>query len=125
MPKPPYPAASAEPLVLADLEELAAHPERLSWEPFRPGIGAHWIRRSEDGGLASALLRYAPGTSLARHRHTGVEHIFVLAGEQRDEQGRHAKGTLLMNPPGSAHSVSSPTGCIVLVIWEKPVVFDS
>ena len=32
-------------------------------------------------------------------------------------------GTLIINPPGTQHSVVSEAGCIVLAIYEKPVEF--
>ena len=33
--------------------------------------------------------------------------------------------TLVINPPGSRHRVVSDDGCLVLVIWEQPVVFET
>ncbi len=57
------------------------------------------------------------------HRHTGYEHIFVLTGSQRDENGTAPAGTLTVNPPGTQHSLVSEAGCIVLAIYEKPVRF--
>ena len=35
----------------------------------------------------------------------------------------HLAGTLVINPPGSAHQVKSPEGCVVLVHWQLPVEF--
>jgi anti-sigma factor ChrR (cupin superfamily) len=113
-----------EQFFLPDLHALAAHPERLTWSPMRPGIEIHRLYQHGDDGPAAALLRYQPGTTLARHRHTGFEHIFVLAGSQRDERGHYQAGAMVVNPPGSAHDVSSPEGCIVLVLWERPVSFE-
>jgi anti-sigma factor ChrR (cupin superfamily) len=110
-----------ERLVIPDLAALAAHPERLSWRPHRPGVEIHWLYESGGG---AAFLRYEPGASLPRHRHPGHEHIFVLAGSQEDERGRYGAGALVINPPGSAHSVRSPEGCLVLVVWERAVIFE-
>jgi len=45
----------------------------------------------------------------------------VLRGSQRDERGLYGAGTLVVNEPGSTHQVTSDDGCIVLVIWQKPV----
>ena len=44
-----------------------------------------------------------------------------FAGSQEDERGRYRAGALVVNPPGSAHNVSSDEGCIVLALWERPV----
>src|SRR4051812_31775066 len=105
-------------LVVSDLPAIAANAERLTWKQHGPGIEIHSLYESGPRGPAAALLRYQPGAALPRHVHPGFEHIFVLAGEQQDERGRYAAGAMVINPPGSAHSVTSPTGCLVLVIWE-------
>ena len=57
------------------------------------------------------------------HEHTGWEHIFVLSGSQVDENARAETGMLIINPPGTSHSILSENGCIVLAIYEKPVKF--
>jgi anti-sigma factor ChrR (cupin superfamily) len=111
-------------LVVANLQALAAEPERLDWKPLRPGIEMHRLYQHGDEGPAAAFLRYQPGATLPRHRHTGLEHIFVLRGSQQDERGIYRAGAFVVNPPGSAHNVTSPEGCIVLVLWEKPVSFE-
>ena len=106
-----------------DLE--AALSEEISWLPFRAGIEIHHLYGQMGMGRAAALLRYAPGASLPNHRHSGFEQIFVLEGSQIDERGRYGKGTVVVNPPGSQHTVTSPEGCIVFVTWELPVEFGS
>jgi len=90
----------------------------LPFEPFRDGVEIHHIRK---GAPALAILRYAPGATVPRHLHTGLETILVLDGTQCDEQGSYPPGTLVVNPEGSIHSVWSDTGCAVLIQWERPV----
>jgi anti-sigma factor ChrR (cupin superfamily) len=53
----------------------------------------------------------------------GYEHILVLSGAQVDENSKSETGTLIVNPPGTRHSVLTEGGCIVLAIYEKPVQF--
>jgi len=96
----------------------------IAWLPFRTGIEIHHLYGELGVGRAAALLRYAPGASLPTHRHGGFEQILVLQGSQVDERGSYGKGTLVVNPPGSQHAVSSPEGCIVFVTWDMPVQFD-
>ena len=62
---------------------------------------------------------------MPEHYHAGYEHIIVLSGSQSDHQGMHAAGTLVINEPDSQHTIVSESGCIVLIIWEKPVVIQS
>ncbi len=97
-------------------------PTELDWVPLRPGVDAAWIYREENGG-AAAYLRYQPGAEVPLHRHPAPEHIFVLDGEQEDERGRYPAGSVVINPAGTRHSVRSPKGCLVLVIWGKQVEF--
>ena len=109
-------------LVINDIFTLAAHPEQLEWQAFREGVEIYPIYKY-GLGCSAALLRYAPGASVPAHAHMGYEHILVLSGEQRDEHQRYPKGTLVVSPPGTSHSISSQRGCVVLAIWEKPVKF--
>jgi anti-sigma factor ChrR (cupin superfamily) len=93
------------------------------FEPFRPGVEISPLYRHEASGASAAVLRYAPGASVPEHVHEGYEHVFVLDGEQRDHRGSYPAGTLVVNPPGTRHTVSSPQGCIALLIWQHPVRF--
>jgi len=90
----------------------------LDFAPFREGVEICELCRGEP---AVALLRYAPGASVPRHLHTGLETIFVLDGEQSDERGDYPTGSLVLNPEGSTHYVWSKTGCVVLIQWDRPV----
>lgn len=92
--------------------------QAMAFEPFRAGVEICHLRRSDP---ALAILRYAPGAAVPRHRHTGLETILVLDGIQCDERGSYSQGSLVMNPEGSEHSVWSDTGCAVLIQWERPV----
>ena len=94
-----------------------------SWECFQPGVEISKLYSIPDG-MASAFLRFAAGAKLPRHCHVGHEHIFVLQGSQQDENGVHRAGSMLLHPPGTCHTVSSPEGCLVLAIWGKPVKFQ-
>jgi anti-sigma factor ChrR (cupin superfamily) len=111
------------PRALPGLVQQAATPGAVAWQAFRAGVDIATLYQAEDGHSA-ALLRYQPGASVPRHRHVGYEHILVLSGSQQDERGVYQAGTLVVNPPGSSHAVSSGPGCIVLAIWERPVAFE-
>ncbi len=75
----------ALPLALDELRALALSP-KLVWRHFAPGVQIHrlWGAPHTRSG---ALLRYAPGSKVPRHRHEGTEKIYVLIGKQRDERG--------------------------------------
>jgi anti-sigma factor ChrR (cupin superfamily) len=96
--------------------------DQIVWSPFRDGVEIHEVY-SHPGGPAAALLRYAPGAVVPLHEHSGHEHILVLTGSQVDGRGEHLAGTLVVNLPGTRHTVTSPRGCVVYVVWARPVVF--
>lgn len=95
----------------------------LPFGPFREGVEIHRLYDTGGGGAAAAFLKYAPGAGVPLHRHAGYETIFVLDGSQSDASGLYPKGSTVVNPPGTIHEVSSAEGCVVLIVWEKPVVF--
>lgn len=92
--------------------------QRCEFEYFREGVE---ICRLVSGVPELALLRYAPGASVPSHLHQGLETILVLEGSQSDEFGHYPAGSLVANPEGSVHSVTSIEGCVVLIQWTRPV----
>ena len=108
---------------LNDLFRISNWQHTLPWKPFREGVDIYSLYGGMDGGPSAALLRYHPGSRVGLHEHVGYEHIFVLSGSQVDENSKSETGTLIVNPPGTRHSVLTEGGCIVLAIYEKPVQF--
>lgn len=106
--------------LLEHVNDLRATEE---WEPFRPGVSAHWLYREEDGGPAAVLLRYEPGARVSQHEHVGYEHLLVLEGDQFDEAGSYPAGSLVVHPPGTRHSPGSVGGCLALLVYEQAVRF--
>lgn len=91
------------------------------WRPSPlPGV-ERWMLDRVGGEVARAtsVVRYAPGSRFDHHVHGGGEEILVLEGTFSDEQGDHAAGSYLRNPPGSAHAPFSEEGCLLLVkLWQ-------
>ena len=112
-------------MILPDLFSLAGNPNSLTWEPFRPGVDIYRLYGNSQQGPSAALLKYNPGATVPAHSHTGYEHIIVLSGDQSDHQGTHTAGTLVINEPNTQHDIVSQSGCIVLIIREKPVVMEA
>jgi anti-sigma factor ChrR (cupin superfamily) len=111
------------PMVFDDLVAYADALRADDWEPFRPGVTAHWLYREPDGGASAVLLRYEPGARVAEHEHVGYEHMLVLSGDEYDEHGAYPAGSFVVNPPATRHSPGSKGGCIALLIYEKAVRF--
>jgi anti-sigma factor ChrR (cupin superfamily) len=106
---------------LPPLADMLAEARRadLPYRPFRAGVEVHWLRESSDGPSA-AVLRYAAGASVPAHRHEGEENVYVISGAQQDQRGVYRAGAHAVNAPGSSHTVTSPEGCVVLVVWSRP-----
>ncbi|MFZ0565358.1 MAG: cupin domain-containing protein [Chlamydiales bacterium] len=111
-------------IVFADLIKHANElRSKGDWKPFRPGVSAHWFYEESDTGAAAVLLRYEAGSRVPLHEHLGYEHMYVLEGDQLDENGSYPAGSFVIHPPGTKHSPSSVGGCIALLIYEKGVRF--
>lgn len=110
-------------LVLSSLRETIDSLGEDDWEPFRPGVAAHWLYREPGDGPRAVLLRYEPGARVAEHEHVGYEHMYVVEGDEYDEHGEYPAGSLVINPPGTRHSPGSHGGCVALLIYECPVRF--
>jgi len=104
---------------------VASQLDGLAWRPLRPGVDIHVLYQTGDDGPSAAVLRYQPGAEVPPHEHVGTERILVLAGEQHDDRGHYGPGTMIVNAPGTSHRVWSPTGCLVLIAWDRPVRFLS
>ncbi len=96
--------------------------KRADWGELRAGVGILRLAGDASSGPSVALLRYEPGARVPTHRHGGFEVIYVLEGSQSDENGTYEAGTLVVNREGEAHSVWSDAGCLVLIVWERPIV---
>jgi anti-sigma factor ChrR (cupin superfamily) len=105
-----------------DANKLA---QLVGYEPLRPGIDILYLYQEEASGSSCALLKYQPGAEVPEHVHQGFEHVYVLAGEQSDERGNYRQGSFVINPPGTTHRVWSKDGCLVLIVWQRPVAFKS
>jgi anti-sigma factor ChrR (cupin superfamily) len=114
----PYPT-----IELRDLFRVEEWQDEIPWQPFVNGAEINRLYGDGKEGPAAVLIRFREETQVPVHLHEGYEHIFILAGQQRDQNGIRNRGAFTINPPGTVHGVSSKAGTIVLVIYEKPVVF--
>ena len=106
---------------LNNLFSIVEWQNTIPWKPFKAGLEIHRLYGDGVTGAAAALLRCQATCSIPSHEHLGYEHILVLAGAERDQNSIASAGTLMINPPGSIHRVTTFTGSIVLAIWEAPM----
>ena len=106
----------------ADLTKpVLVHASHLDWLPS-PAAGVDRRMLYRVGGevaRATSIVRYAPGSSFARHSHTGGEEILVLEGTFQDEHGDFPAGSYFRNPPGTSHVPAARDGCVIFVrLWQ-------
>ncbi len=118
------PTSGSGSIVIKNLFQLPLNLDSVKWEFFREGVKIHRLYGNQGEGPSAALLLYEPGAGVPMHQHLGWEHLIILSQSQTDQRGERTVGTLIINPPGSSHSVSSTDGALVLAIWEKPVKFE-
>lgn len=107
-----------------DLDPVALS-QHSGYEPLRPGVDILYLYRDDATHSSCALLKYAPGAEVPEHVHQGFEHVYILDGEQSDAHGTYRRGCFVINPPGTKHRVWSTPGCLVLIVWLKPVAFTT
>jgi anti-sigma factor ChrR (cupin superfamily) len=89
-------------------------------------------RIGDEVARATSIVRYAAGSSFARHEHARGEEFLVLDGVFSDNHGDYPTGFYVRNPPGSGHAPFSKDGCRILVKLRQfdpedltPVVIDT
>jgi anti-sigma factor ChrR (cupin superfamily) len=91
----------------------------INWNPTRyQGIFLNVLRRDEQTGDATVLIRMQPGCRYPAHRHVGLEEVFIMQGGYRDSRGEHRAGDYILNEAASAHASVALDGedCIMLAV---------
>ena len=91
--------------------------EGLPWqETGTPGYRRRALFEPDGGGERVSLERLAPGTAVPSYHCPAGEEFLVLEGTVSDGADTHGQGVWVRNPPGSAHGLTSETGC---TLWVK------
>lgn len=100
--------------------------DSLPWQKTRfPGVEIKVLLFDKRTGLASSLMRMAPGSALPDHEHVLIEQTWVLDGHLIDthgpDEGIECKaGQFIWRPAGSRHAVHSPKGGLMLAFFQVP-----
>jgi anti-sigma factor ChrR (cupin superfamily) len=101
----------------------------MEWQKTRfPGCEVKSLLFDRATGLATALMRMAPGTVLPDHEHVQVEQTYVLEGSLVDKEGpdaglRVGPGEFVWRPAGSRHTAWTPDGGVFLAMFQVPNKF--
>ena len=122
--------------VYRDLFDGGLHNGQFHWtayvQPGRSAVDVEWLYTGDQTGPTGAeayVAHFRPGSHGDLHEHLGFELLLILDGELHNDNGdRYPAGTMIMELPGSVHQVSSPAGCVALVVREKatkPIAAES
>jgi 2,4'-dihydroxyacetophenone dioxygenase len=97
-----------------------------------PGMKLWPLFLDPENGVWSLYAKYAPGTRLPTHFHTGAVHFFTIKGSWGYEEypdDVQTAGSYLYEPPGTAHTFHIPADAPedmegFMVVSGVNVVFD-
>ena len=88
-----------------------------TWRGIAPGVMVKLLSFDPMSRRTTTLLRFAPGTRYAPHRHTAVEELYVLEGGCSIAGREMAVGDYHRAEAGTEHhDTSTDDGCLLLVI---------
>ena len=114
---------------LGDLRSRMVRADEMPWEKTRfPGCEVKTLLLDRSTGLATVLVKMAPGAELPDHEHVMIEQTYVLEGHLVDKDGPDAglsvgPGEFVWRPPGSRHAAWAPEGCLLLGMFQAPNKF--
>jgi anti-sigma factor ChrR (cupin superfamily) len=98
----------------------AAYSSRLAegeWKTLAPHVTAKVLYRDQQTGLATTLIKLAPGGHLPRHRHLDVEQTLVVEGDCRVNGETFYPGDFRWRPAVTEDSeVTTEFGTTILLI---------
>lgn len=107
---------------LVDVDSLAWQATRFEGIVYKP------LLFDRASGIATVLMRMAPGSVLPDHEHVLIEQTWVIDGHLVDRDGPDAgmeckAGQFIWRPAGSRHSAWSPNGGMFLAMFQIPNKF--
>ena len=114
---------------VADLLSRVVRAKDMPWQKMRfPGCEMKTLLFDPNSGLATMLMRMAPGAVLPDHEHVLIEQTYVLEGSLVDKEGPDAgievgAGEFVWRPAGSRHSAWAPKGGLFIAMFQIPNKF--
>lgn len=88
-----------------------------TWRGIAPGVTAKLLSFDPSSRRTTTVLRFAPGTRYAPHRHVAVEELYVLEGGCSIAGREMTVGDYHRAEAGTVHhDTSTDEGCLLLVI---------
>ena len=114
---------------LDDLRSRHVRVNDMPWDKMRfPGCECKTLLFDAKSGLATVLIRMAPGATLPDHEHVLIEQTYVLSGSLVDKEGPDTglevkAGEFVWRPAGSRHVAWCPNGGEMIAVFQIPNKF--
>jgi anti-sigma factor ChrR (cupin superfamily) len=90
---------------------------KREWVDAAPGISYQLLATDTENERVSMLVRLAPGAEYPRHRHAGVEEVYLLHGELMIDAKKVLPGDYVRAEADTVdHRVWTETGCTCVLI---------
>ena len=108
-----------------DLRSRHVRPQGMPWDTMRfPGCECKTLLSDPKSGLATVLIKMAPGATLPDHEHVLIEQTYVLEGSLVCDEGECKAGDFVWRPAGSRHEAwGGPQGGLMLAMFQAPNKF--
>jgi len=107
----------------SDVAVIGAGPAGLAAAIDAAALGLSVLLVDEQPGPGGQIYRSIKTTPVRERAVLQVVSGSVSVSDGAGTGGSAEAGTLIINPPGTCHSVEGEAGCIVLAIYEKAVRF--
>jgi quercetin dioxygenase-like cupin family protein len=111
-----------------NINDYIVRKNQKEWQPLvekgihYEGISVISLHYDEEKQRSTTiLLNFEAGASYPYHNHPAGEEIFVLNGEAILENTVLSQGDYLYTPPEFRHSVTTKTGCLMLLVVPEEV----
>jgi len=104
-------------VLMEDHGLLIARSIELDWQPLSPGIDYKTLHADADKHYNTMLVRFGPGAHYSAHRHSQVEHLFLLSGDLHVAGVVMRPGDYCRAEAETLHGETfSEAGCVALVM---------
>lgn len=92
----------------------------LPFVPYQEGVVFQLLQVNTETGLWVIRVRFEPGVTIQRHRHTGEVFAFTVSGSWRylEYPDTNSAGSYLYEPAGAIHTLHVPkTNQEITDVW--------
>ena len=94
--------------------------KELPFVPYQEGVLFQLLQVNTEAGLWVIRVRFEPGVTIQKHRHTGEVFAFTLSGSWRylEYPDINVAGSYLFEPAGAIHTLHVPaTNREITDVW--------